>query len=1351
MIQVDANQNVQGLLFTNTDTTTFQNITGGVRTLTVGSAGLTINATAGTVAFTGTNAATRIQFTLNGSQTWTNNSSNALALTNQNLISTGGTGANNGAALTIAGTGDISIASAISQNGTITKNGSGQLTLSGANTFNGTVTLNAGKLVLGGNGALGNQTLTINDGTTIDVTTARLNNKNNAMNWNGNFTFGGCNTWDTGTGAVTMNASRTVTVNGAGAMTVGGAIGGAGLTLTKAGSGTLTLNATNTYGATTVSAGVLSIASTGALPGFGTSGCYTVSSGATLAIGNAVTDGNLATMLGTTNFAAGSNIGFDTIAGNRTYSANITNTSNGALGVTIFSPTNALTLSGNNTYTGGTTINAGTLVIGSAKALGATAGTFTINGGTLDTTANATLTMSNNNPITINGNFSYSGSAGTAAELNTGTGAVSLGTAAGTTRQLTVSAGQLTLGGNITDGTTANRITKAGGGTLRLNGNNTYTGGTVVSAGNIMAGSNNAFGTGNITFTGGSIELSSFTISNDLIFSSNLGSSNVLGGDMVLNGTISGTGTWGYNGFSNGSVAFGGNNSGWSGDITLAGAQIRLGHVNAAGTGKIIIGNVLGLQSMSSSVDLSGGAGVANTLEGNQGFAFYLDNSLKYSGVIKDNAGNSNPTASIRLNSGSTGTLYLTNNNTYTGFTNIQASVLEVTALGNGGEARNIGAATSAAANLVIGGNSTGGTLRYVGAGETTDRLFTIGSASTAYNILNGGGPAPVVNLAATVNSTIDSSGSGALVFGNTGSLLVGNALNTVFELTGSNTGNNTIAAVIGNTSAHAPIALANSTTASNTTGGGNRQIQVTDTTGIMVGDIITGTGITGSTTVGQILGPTRIVMVDGATLNQTANATLTFTNPDVSLNKTSVTKSGTGTWVLTGTNTYSGSTTVSAGTLVAAHNNALGTTAAGTSVAVGGTLAMTGGVSIGAETLSLTADTSASNSILTSIGGSNTWGGDITVDTGSGTGRTILNSEAGSNLLVAGNVNLSAGANDFVIRGDGNGEISGQITGAQRLFKSSLGAGTWTLSGDNSATFTGRTAIANGTLQVSSEANLGATPGSIVANQLSVGGGSTNGTLKTTATMAISANRGIALNAGGGTFNTDASTDLTVNSVISSTGNLTKSGAGSLILAGLNTYTGETFVNAGTLLINGSTSTSSVVTVNSSGTLGGNGIVGGDTTIAAGGNLSPGNSPGVLTFTGNLTLGGTTTMEITGVTTRGTDFDGIDVGVKLTYGGDLSFMFGPGALSNTLPIDLFGFASREPLSAFANVTSTGFYNGAWTPSGDTWTFTDGVQTLTFDQTTGDLGIAAVPEPTTWLLAALGLTTVVVFRRRRQD
>ncbi len=117
------------------------------------------------------------------------------------------------------------------------------------------------------------------------------------------------------------------------------------------------------------------------------------------------------------------------------------------------------------------------------------------------------------------------------------------------------------------------------------------------------------------------------------------------------------------------------------------------------------------------------------------------------------------------------------------------------------------------------------------------------------------------------------------------------------------------------------------------------------------------------------------------------------------------------------------------------------------------------------------------------------------------------------------------------------------------------------------------------GTISVAADTILGAAPGSAVADQLTLSGG----TLQTTASFTLNTNRGITLSTDGGGINTDASTTLTYGGVIDGTTAFTKSGDGILALSGANTYTGDTVISAGTLQLGAAAviANASAVTVN--------------------------------------------------------------------------------------------------------------------------------------------------------------------------
>ncbi|MFN6016111.1 MAG: beta strand repeat-containing protein, partial [Verrucomicrobiota bacterium] len=129
------------------------------------------------------------------------------------------------------------------------------------------------------------------------------------VNLNGNSqTIGGLRSFGS-TGSASANGTRTVTSDTAATLTIdnssgtnylyNGVISGA-ISLTKNGNATQTLSGTNTYsGTTTINQGVLNITSNSTLPGLSTNGRYSVANGATLAVSNAVTDADIASMLGT--------------------------------------------------------------------------------------------------------------------------------------------------------------------------------------------------------------------------------------------------------------------------------------------------------------------------------------------------------------------------------------------------------------------------------------------------------------------------------------------------------------------------------------------------------------------------------------------------------------------------------------------------------------------------------------------------------------------------------------------------------------------------------------------------------------------------------------------------------------------------------------------------------------------------------------------------------------------------------------------------------------------------------------------------------------------------------------------
>lgn len=211
-------------------------------------------------------------------------------------------------------------------------------------------------------------------------------------------------------------------------------------------------------------------------------------------------------------------------------------------------------------------------------------------------------------------------------------------------------------------------------------------------------------------------------------------------------------------------------------------------------------------------------------------------------------------------------------------------------------------------------------------------------------------------------------------------------------------------------------------------------------------------------------------------------------------------------------------------------------------------------------------------------------------------------------------------------------------------------------------------------------------------------------------------------------------------------------SGTPTITFAGNDTYTGQLTMSAGTIYFNGSVSDANMNDVISGGTVGGTGSIGRGLLFKTGALLAPGVAgPGVLTIGRALTLNSdaTTAFDING-TTRGTSYDGLNIGGLTTYGGALALNFGT-LLDSGSTLNLFQLTGGVASNSFNVVTAAGDYSGSFTNSGGVWTLLSAGQTLTFDQSSGALTVAAaaIPEPATCtLLTGLAALCAVAWHRR---
>jgi fibronectin-binding autotransporter adhesin len=632
----------------------------------------------------------------------------------------------NGANLTVGGI--------ISGTGySLTKAGAGALTLGAANTYTGGTTLGAGTLNINNASAIGAGAFTITGGTLDNTSGSTVTlSTNNAQTWNGDFVFTGTSDLNLGNGAVTMAASRQVTVNG-GNLTVGGIISGSGFGLAKAGAGTLILGGANTYtGATNILAGTLQ---TSAADRISDSSAISVSSGATFALGGNET---VASLAGAGNYSLGANTLTFGDTSNQTVSGTISGT-----GALVKSGSGSITLSGSNSYSGGTTISSGTIRIGHDNALGS--------GNITSTTGSVTFASSDATARTLSNSYTSIGgssvivtfgeaSGGTGDLTFAGAGSTSIGTGTRTFNVLNTTS----LAGGIVGSGASGSIIKTGTGTLILYGSNTYQGATTINAGTFQvgnAGTSGALSTSSAITVNGTLAFKrSDTLTQGIQFSTAAigGTGSVVqagSGTLILNAANTYTGGTVLN---TGTLRLSHSGAAGSGTITQSSGASLL-HLNAAGT----FANAMSVYNVQASenLTLSGGITVHNA-------TFDVDNgdALTISGAVSGTGG---------VTKNGTGALILSGSNIYTGATTVNAGTLQAASAN----------ALGATANVTV---NNGGSL-LVTAGDSINNTagITLAGGTLA---LNGAFNESVGALTLSANSTIDLLGfNGTLTFSGLG------------------------------------------------------------------------------------------------------------------------------------------------------------------------------------------------------------------------------------------------------------------------------------------------------------------------------------------------------------------------------------------------------------------------------------------------------------------------------------------------------------------------------------------------------------------------------------------------------
>jgi fibronectin-binding autotransporter adhesin len=966
-------------------------------------------------------------------------------------------------------------------------------------------------------------------------------------------------------------------------------------------------------------------------------------------------------------------------------------------------------VSGNNTFSGQSTLAAGTLVVTRTTALGTAP--WTAAGGTLRAGSNplslanawtllGTLTLSGETSLTLGAsNIVVSTANRTIDNENVTTthylsgGTIFLGEGA-TARDLTLTgpAGStLQINSNITSGTggTGGSVQFAGAGTFIVNGANSYSGTTSLSGGIVTVGNNLAFGSSTVNVTGGTLQTaaSAVSLANNLRLNGNLTLSGAatltLGGTLTTftNRTLTANNTAGVvlnNIVLNTSASFGALTIAGNGPVTILGTITEA----TSTTGGVVVAN-----TSSAGVTFKNVPAYTGTSTVQAGSRLNLDISSDYTLNRVISGGGDvafNPTTAVTATLGGV--------NLYSGTTSVVSGTLTF-----GGVDRLAASSLAVSSGAVVDlnglaqtfvGLSGTGTLRN-GAAATTATVTITGGGTYSGSVLDGAGTLALQKngpATLTLNGTRSYSG-GTTILG--GTLVAGSAL------PGS-----------GNVTLNGGVLGLNGSQILNV-GTGANQVRWTSTGGFAAvggdltlrfetdGNLSTADALIWGTTVqtgtflintqafvlGSTVGDGRLQIVSSFNLSNNAGQVrefLVLDNPDSAndyavisgslFGTTQFKKSGNGLLILSGGNTFSSTSQITGGTLQIGEGATTGSLVA-TTVTNNAVLLFnrSDNIGYGAGIISGTGAVGQVGSGRLTFTSNNTYSGVTTI----GSGSTLQLGNGGAAGAIS-NASSVANAGTLVFNRNNAYQYDGAISGVGGVVQA--GTGTTILGGNNA--YTGATSVAAGTLVVTG--TLGNTPVTVAsAAALQIGGGTLGGAVD--------------ILAGG-----SAALSGTVVGTLSNSGSLQVVAAGAV---------GS--VSLGGLILNGGSLNFDLA-----------GILSSDRVLLTGGTAPTVNAATTLSFN-NLGVSQGTYQLIAGYgsnTLGGADFSRLILGQTTLGGFNLTLANHAGSLDLIVS------------SPLANLVWTGAATNAWNTSdanwtGDASTYSDNSNVL-FNNTTSSTAVA---------------------------